>query len=87
MGKSYGENLKLSIFGTSHGPEIGMTMEGIPAGLPVDTDKLQSFLLRRAPGQNAWSTPRKEADIPEFQGGIFFTFVNFTVAIKYLLIL
>ena len=70
MGKSYGENLKLSIFGTSHGPEIGMTMEGIPAGLPVDTEKLQSFLLRRAPGQNAWSTPRKEADIPEFQGGI-----------------
>lgn len=70
MRKSCGENLKLTIFGTSHGPEIGMSMEGIPAGLSVDTEKLQSFLQRRAPGQNAWSTARKEADIPHFNAGI-----------------
>lgn len=70
MSSTYGENLKLSIFGQSHGPAIGMTMDGIPAGLPVDFDKLQQFLNRRAPGQNDWSTPRREEDQPEFLGGI-----------------
>jgi chorismate synthase len=47
-----------------------MTLDGIPAGLPVDIEKLQAFLNRRAPGQNDWSTPRKEEDKPEFLGGI-----------------
>ena len=70
MSSTYGENLKLSIFGQSHGPAIGMTLDGIPAGLPVDTAKLQQFLNRRAPGQNDWSTPRKEEDKPEFLGGL-----------------
>ena len=70
MSSTYGENLKLSIFGQSHGPAIGMTLDGIPAGLPVDLEKLQTFLNRRAPGQNDWSTPRKEEDKPEFLGGI-----------------
>lgn len=49
MSSTYGENLKLSIFGQSHGAAIGMTLDGIPAGLPVDTDALQIFLNRRAP--------------------------------------
>ena len=70
MSSTYGENLKLSIFGQSHGPAIGMTLDGIPAGLPVDLEKLQTFLNRRAPGQNDWSTPRKEEDRPEFLAGI-----------------
>ena len=70
MSSTYGENLKLSIFGQSHGPAIGMTLDGIPAGLPVDIEQLQAFLNRRAPGQNDWSTPRKEEDKPEFLGGI-----------------
>ena len=70
MSSTYGENLKLSIFGQSHGPAIGMTLDGIPAGLPVDLDKLQQFLNRRAPGQSDWSTPRREEDRPEFLGGI-----------------
>lgn len=70
MSSTYGENLKLSIFGQSHGTAIGMTLDGIPAGLPVDMDALQVFLNRRAPGQNDWSTPRKEADRPEFLSGI-----------------
>ena len=70
MSSTYGENLKLSIFGQSHGAAIGMTLDGIPAGLPVDTEKLQIFLNRRAPGQNDWSTPRREEDRPEFLGGI-----------------
>ncbi len=70
MSSTFGENLKLTIFGQSHGPAIGMTLDGIPAGQAVDTEKLQEFLNRRAPGQNDWSTPRKEEDRPEFLGGI-----------------
>lgn len=70
MKSSYGENLKLTIFGASHAPEIGMTLEGIPAGLPVDLDTLQQFMNRRAPGQHDWSTARKESDIPHFLSGI-----------------
>ena len=70
MSSTYGESLKLSIFGQSHGPAIGMTLDGIPAGLPVDTAKLQAFLGRRAPGNNDYSTPRHEADQFEFLSGI-----------------
>lgn len=70
MSSTYGENLKLSIFGQSHSPAIGMVLDGIPAGLPVDTQRLQEFLNRRAPGQNDYSTPRREEDSPEFLGGI-----------------
>ena len=70
MSSTYGENLKLSIFGQSHGAAIGMTLDGIPAGLPVDLEELQAFLNRRAPGQNDYSTPRKEEDRPEFLSGV-----------------
>lgn len=70
MSSTYGDNLKLSIFGQSHGPAIGMTLDGIPAGLSVDEQQLQAFLDRRAPGHAAWSTPRKEADHPEFLAGL-----------------
>ena len=70
MSSTYGERLRLSIFGQSHGAGIGMTLDGIPAGLPVDPDQLQAFLNRRAPGQNDISTPRKEEDRPEFLSGI-----------------
>ena len=70
MSSTYGENLKLSIFGQSHGAAIGMTLDGIPAGLPVDFEALQAFLNRRAPGSDPYSTSRKEADAPEFLAGI-----------------
>ena len=70
MSSTYGENLKFTIFGQSHGAAIGMTLDGIPAGLPVDFEELQAFLNRRAPGQNNWSTPRKEGDRPEFLAGV-----------------
>lgn len=70
MSSTYGENLKLTIFGQSHGTAVGMTLDGIPAGLPVNLDELQVFLNRRAPGQNNWSTPRKEEDRPEFLAGV-----------------
>lgn len=70
MSSTYGEHLKLSIFGQSHGAGIGMVLDGIPAGLGVDPAALRAFLARRAPGQNAYSTPRKEADAPEFLSGL-----------------
>ena len=66
----YGEHLHLTIFGQSHAPAIGMTLEGLPTGEAIDMEALQGFLNRRAPGQNEWSTPRKEADVPEFLSGL-----------------
>lgn len=70
MSSTYGKKLKLSIFGQSHGTAIGMTLDAIPAGLPVNMKRLQEFLNRRAPGQNDVSTSRKEEDAPEFLSGI-----------------
>ena len=70
MSSTYGEKLKLSIFGQSHGPAIGMTLDGIPAGLPVNLESLSQFMARRAPGQGSFATPRKEADQPEFLSGL-----------------
>ena len=70
MSSVYDGNLTVSIFGQSHAPAIGVTIDGLPAGLPVDLDALGRFLRRRAPGQNAWSTTRKEADLPEFLCGL-----------------
>ncbi len=65
-----GAKVRYTIFGGSHESAIGVTADGLPAGEPVDLDALQAFLQRRAPGRNAWSTPRKEADAPEFSSGI-----------------
>ena len=70
MSSSYGENIRLNIFGQSHSPAIGMTLEGIPAGEHIDLDRLQRFMERRAPGRRAYSTARREADRPEFLSGI-----------------
>lgn len=70
MSSSYGENLHLTIFGQSHSPAIGMTLEGIPAGEKLDMEELQAFMERRAPGRNAYSTARREADAPEFIAGL-----------------
>ena len=70
MSSTYGERLKLSIFGQSHGPAIGMTLDGIPAGLPVNESQLQDFLAKRAPGSHSYATPRFEADQFEFLSGI-----------------
>lgn len=70
MNTTYGKNISLSIFGQSHSKEIGMTLSGIPMGLPVDMDNLQQFLDRRAPGKTETSTSRKENDIPRFLSGI-----------------
>jgi chorismate synthase len=67
---SIGENVRITIFGQSHSPAIGVTIEGLPAGASIDGERLSAFLARRAPGRNEWSTPRKEADEPEFLSGV-----------------
>ena len=65
-----GAVLRLSVFGQSHAEAVGMTLEGLPAGVTVDLEALQSFLNRRAPGRNDWSTSRREEDYPEFLCGL-----------------
>lgn len=70
MSSTYGKNVKISIFGQSHSEAIGVTVDGIPAGFEIDMDALQEFMDRRAPGKNKYSTPRKEADKPEFLSGL-----------------
>lgn len=70
MGNCYGENLKITIFGQSHSPAIGVTIEGLPAGFEIDQQALAAFMARRAPGKNAYSTARREADAPEFVAGL-----------------
>ncbi|MBQ7656183.1 MAG: chorismate synthase [Clostridia bacterium] len=67
---SVGERFKVTLFGQSHGSAIGCVIEGFPAGITPDGEKIAAFMARRAPGQNAWSTPRKEADLPEILSGL-----------------
>ena len=70
MSSTFDSNLRISIFGQSHSPGIGCVIDGLPAGEKIDMEALQAFLSRRAPGGNAWSTPRREADLPEFLSGL-----------------
>ena len=65
-----GDKLKVTLFGQSHGPAIGCVIEGFPAGRSIDWQAVNAFMARRAPGQNGWSTSRKEADIPELLSGL-----------------
>ena len=70
MGSTFGQNIKVSIFGESHGAAIGCAIDGFPAGLAVDEAALAAFLARRAPGSAPGSTPRREDDAPEFLSGL-----------------
>ena len=70
MSSMYGQFLRLSLFGQSHGEAIGITMDGFPAGMTIDRDELAFELGRRRPGQNGMTTPRREDDNPEFLSGI-----------------
>ena len=70
MSSTIGNVLKLSIFGESHSPAIGCSLDGLPAGIPIDMDALQAFLERRAPGRSKTATERNEADKPEILSGI-----------------
>ena len=70
MNSSYGDNIRITIFGQSHAPAIGVTIQGLPAGFTIDRAALQAFLDRRAPGRDATSTARREVDAPEFLSGL-----------------
>ena len=70
MSSEFGNTLRVGIFGQSHGKAVGITVHGLPAGEEVDLEQLQRFMDRRAPGRNAQSTARKEADRPIFLSGI-----------------
>ena len=70
MSSFFGQHLKLSLFGQSHGASIGISIDGLPAGMVIDFDALGAFMARRAPGQSAMTTARKEADLPEILSGV-----------------
>lgn len=59
------------IFGESHGPAIGVVLEGLPSGVELDLEEIGREMARRAPGKSPLSTPRREADIPEILSGFF----------------
>ena len=63
--------MRYVIFGESHGPAIGVTLTGVPAGLELDMEAISRELARRAPGKSALSTARREADQPEILSGVF----------------
>ena len=70
-GNSFGTLFKLTTFGESHGIAIGGIIEGCPAGINLDLEKIQEELNKRKPGQSAIVTQRKEPDTVEFLSGIF----------------
>lgn len=70
MSVFHGKSISLSVFGQSHAEAIGMVLEGVPAGLPVDRTVLQRFMARRSPSASAYSTRRREPDEPVFTGGV-----------------
>ena len=70
MSSSYGKNIRITIFGQSHSESIGVCVEGHPPGQRIDMEEFMRFLARRAPGQNSYSTSRREADRPEFLSGL-----------------
>lgn len=70
MSCSFGESFKITIFGQSHSEAIGVVVEGVPAGVRFDFERVQAFLRRRAPGNAAFATARKEADVPQILSGI-----------------
>lgn len=70
-GNSFGQIFKVTTFGESHGEALGVVIDGMPAGLAIDIEELKKELKRRAPGQHAVHTSRKEEDLPEILSGVF----------------
>jgi len=68
---SFGQKLKFSTFGESHGTALGCLLDGVPAGLEIDEAYIQSELDRRKPGKSEFETARKEADKVEILSGVF----------------
>ena len=71
MGNIFGSVFRISTFGESHGPAIGVIIDGCPAGITVDEDFIQRELDRRRPGQSKITTQRKEEDKFEILSGVF----------------
>ena len=71
MSANWGRNLRLTIFGESHGPEIGIVIDGLPPGMIIDEEAIAKEMKRRAPGQNDLSTPRKETDKVNIISGLY----------------
>lgn len=71
MSNSYGKIFRITTFGESHGPAIGVTIDGCPAGIAVDEAFIQSELNRRKPGQSKITTQRKEDDTFKILSGVF----------------
>ena len=70
MSSSFGDHLRVTLFGQSHGPAVGITIDGFPAGMTIDQEALCREMARRAPGQSALTTARREADEPEILSGV-----------------
>ena len=70
MKNSFGNSVTVTLFGESHGPEIGVIIDGLAPGIPVDTDYIEQRLQLRKP-QGSISTKRAETDIPHFVSGVF----------------
>lgn len=71
MPNTFGKLFKITTWGESHGPAVGVVIDGCPARLPVTTAEIQAELDRRRPGQSDITTPRKEADQAEILSGVF----------------
>ena len=71
MSSSFDGGVKLSLFGESHGKGIGVVLDNLPSGEPIDLDKIGEFMARRAPKKDGTSTTRSEKDIPEILSGLF----------------
>ena len=70
MSSVLGEKIRLSVFGESHGAAIGCVIDGLPAGVDLDFDKIQKEMDKRAPGRDRSSTTRKEPDQPQILSGV-----------------
>ncbi|MBR5479855.1 MAG: chorismate synthase [Clostridia bacterium] len=70
MGSTYGKILNISIFGESHGPAVGVTIDNFPCGIEVDMDFIMQEMSRRAPSDAPSSTSRREKDIPQIVSGV-----------------
>ena len=71
MSSSYNGGIKLSLFGESHGKGIGVVLDNLPSGVPIDLDKIGEFMARRAPKKDGTSTTRNEKDTPEILSGLY----------------
>ena len=71
MGSTWGNAIKISVFGESHGTGIGVVIDGFPSGVAYDEAFVLREMERRAPGRNKQSTQRKEPDLPVIQSGIY----------------